>query len=203
MIRTKIVVFVGEVFSEYASRYPTSVVSLEAQNILEIPFKRLSSMCCVYFVWMCISWFWLKLLVSSGEVFSEQTGPHEAKMVSLEAQNILEVPFKGLGSMCGVYCVWMCISLFWPKIAVFVGRGLLGTGGRCQTSVLSLEAQNITEVPFKGLSSMCCIYFVWTRILWFRPKIAVIVGSGLLGTGESISDECGVIGSAEHLRSTI
>ena len=46
-----------------------------------------------------------KLLVSSGEVLSEQTGPHEAKMVPLEAQNILEVPFKGLSSMGCVYYV--------------------------------------------------------------------------------------------------
>ena len=44
-----------------------------------------------------------KLLVSSGEVFSEQKGPHEAKMVSLEAQNTLEVPFNGLSPICCVY----------------------------------------------------------------------------------------------------
>ena len=34
-------------------------------------------------------------------------------------------------------------------------------------------------------------------------KVAVFVGRGLLGTGESLSDERGVIGSAEHLRSAI
>ena len=37
----------GNGFSEQASPYPTSVVSLEAQNILEVPFKGLGSMCCV------------------------------------------------------------------------------------------------------------------------------------------------------------
>ena len=40
----------GEVFSEQASQYQTSVVSLEAQNIIEVPFKSLISMCCVYVV---------------------------------------------------------------------------------------------------------------------------------------------------------
>ena len=40
----------GEVFTEQASRYQTSVVSLEVRNIIEVPFKGLGSMCCVYFV---------------------------------------------------------------------------------------------------------------------------------------------------------
>ena len=48
----------GEVFSEQASRYQTSVVSLEAQNILEVPFKGLSSMCCVYF---CVNVYFMIL----------------------------------------------------------------------------------------------------------------------------------------------
>ena len=71
---------------------------------------------------------------------------------------------------------------------------------RHQTSVVSLEGQNIIEVPFKGLSSTCCVYFVYFMIL---SKIGVFAGRGILGTGESISDEWGVIGSAEHLRSSI
>ena len=131
-------------------------------------------MCRVYFVWMCISWFWIKLLFSSGEVFSEQASRYQTSVVSLEAQNILEAPFKGLSSMCCVYFVWMCISWFWPKIVVFVGRGFFWRvfseqASRCPTSVVSLEARNILEVPCKGPSSMCCVYFVWMCILWFRP----------------------------------
>ena len=35
------------------------------------------------------------------------------------------------------------------------------------------------------------------------PEIAVLVGRGLLGTGDVILEECGVVGSIEHLRSTI
>ena len=40
-----------------------------------------------------------KLLFSSGEVFSEQSNRYQTSVVSLEAQNIIEVPFKGLISM--------------------------------------------------------------------------------------------------------
>ena len=42
----KLLFSTGEVFSEQAGRYPTSAVSLEAQNIIEVPFKGLMSMCC-------------------------------------------------------------------------------------------------------------------------------------------------------------
>ena len=45
-------------------------------------------------------------------------------------------------------------------MVVFVGRGLLGADGSHEAKTVSLEAQNILEVPFKGLSSMCCVYFV-------------------------------------------
>ena len=48
-----------------------------------------------------------KLLFSSGDGFSD---PYQTSVVSLEAQNIIEVPFKGLSSMRYVYFVWMCIS---------------------------------------------------------------------------------------------
>ena len=49
--------------------------------------------------------FDLKLLFSSGEIFSEQVSPYQTGVVSLEAQNIIEVPFKGIGSVCCVYSV--------------------------------------------------------------------------------------------------
>ena len=38
MIYTKIAVIVGRKLSEHASRYQTSVESLEVQNIIEAPF---------------------------------------------------------------------------------------------------------------------------------------------------------------------
>ena len=107
--RHKLLLSSGEVFSEHASRYQTRVMSLEAQNILEVPLKGLSSMWCVYFVWMWISTFRLKLLFSSGEVFSEQASLYQTSVVSLEAQNILEVPFIGLSSTC---CVYLCECVF-------------------------------------------------------------------------------------------
>ena len=56
-------------------------------------------------------------------------------------------------------CVYVYFKIL-SKIAVFVGRGLLGTGEPISDECGALEAQNIIEVPFKGLSSMCCVYFV-------------------------------------------
>ena len=102
-----------------------------------------------------------KLLFSSGEVFSEQASRYHTSAASLEAKNILEVPFKDLSSMCSVYFYVNVYFMILTKIAVFVGRDLLGRGESIYpTSVVSLKAQNIIEVPFKGLSSMCCVYFM-------------------------------------------
>ena len=95
----------GEVLSEQASPYQTSVLSLEAHNIIEAPFKV--SIECVAFS-LCsgdFHDFHTKLLFSSGEVFSEQASRYPTSVVSLEAQNILDVPHKGLSSMCCVYFV--------------------------------------------------------------------------------------------------
>ena len=90
---------------------------------------RVSVQCVTFTVCECVFHnFDQKLLFSSGEVFSEQASLYQTSVVSLEAQNILEVPFKGLSSMCCVYSVWMCISWFSPQIVVFVGRGIHGTG---------------------------------------------------------------------------
>ena len=94
----------GKVFSEQASRYQTSVVSLEAQNILKVPFK-VSVQCVAFTLCECVFFhdFDQKLLFSSGGVFSEQASRYHTSVVSLEAQNITEVPFKGRSSMWCVY----------------------------------------------------------------------------------------------------
>ena len=105
MILTKLLFSSGEVFSEQASRYQTSVVSLEAQNIIEVPVEGLSSACCVTLCECVFHEFHHKLPFSSGEVFSEQACRYQTSMMSLEAQNILEVLFQGLSSTCGVYFV--------------------------------------------------------------------------------------------------
>ena len=95
----------GEVFSEQASPYPTSVVSLEAQITIECDL-RVSVESIAFTLCECAFHdFDHKLLFSSGEVFLEQASRYQTSMVSLEAQNILEVPFKGLRSMCCVYFV--------------------------------------------------------------------------------------------------
>ena len=92
----KLLLLSGEVFSEQASRYQTSDVSLETQNILEVPFKV--SVQCVAFT-LCEYVFYAfdqKLLLSSGEVFSERASRYQTSAVSLEAHNIIEVAFTGL-----------------------------------------------------------------------------------------------------------
>ena len=157
----------GEVFSEQASRCQTSEVSLEAQNILEVPFKGLSSMCCVYFLWMCFLWFWPKLLLSSGEVCSEQVSRYQTNVESLEAQNIIEVPFK-VPVQCVAFTLRECVFHdFDPKMLFSSGEVFSEHASRYQTTVVSLEAQNIIEWPFKGLGSTCCVNFVWMCISWF------------------------------------
>ena len=89
------------------------------------------------------------------------------------------------------------------KIAVFVGRGLLGIGESIsdECGVIG-SAEHLRSAiywsQFNVLRLLCVnVYFM------ILTEIAVFVGRGLLGTGESISDECGVTGSAEHLRGTI
>ena len=62
---------------------------------------------------------------SSGGVFSEQTAPHEAKMVSLEPQSI---PGGHLDINIRIYCVYLDYMEF-GQMVVFVGRGLLGADG--------------------------------------------------------------------------
>ena len=90
---------------EHASPYHASVVSLEAHNILEVPF-RVSAQCVAFTLWECaFHEFDPKMLFSSGEVISEQASRYQTCVVSLKAQNIIEVPFKGLISMCCVYFV--------------------------------------------------------------------------------------------------
>ena len=105
--------------------------------------------------------------------------------------------------MCCIYFVWMCISWFWPKIAVFVGRGLLGTGESIsdECGVIG-SAEHLRSTIHGPLFDVLRLLYVNVYFM-ILTKIDVFVGRGLLGTGESISDECGVIGSAEPLRSTI
>ena len=77
------------------------MVSLEMQNILEAPFLSVSVQCVAFTLCECVFYdFDQKLLFSSGEVFSEQASRYQTSVASLEAQNILEVPFKGLSPMC-------------------------------------------------------------------------------------------------------
>ena len=76
------------------------MVSLETQNILEVPLLRVSVQCVAFTLCECVFYdFDHKLLFSSGEVFSEEASRYQTSMVSLEAQNILEIPFMGLSSM--------------------------------------------------------------------------------------------------------
>ena len=66
-----------------------------------------------------------KLWFSSGGVFSEQAGAHEAKMVSLVSQNIPGVHLD--------INIWKCCVYVWQnefgQTVVFVGRGLLWADG--------------------------------------------------------------------------
>ena len=97
------------------------MVSLEPQRI---PGGRLDIIIWnTVFIW--IKWNLDKWWFSSGGVFSEQAGPHEAKMVSLEPQNI---PGGHLGFEIWKYCVYLESKKFGQKV-VFVGRGLLGADG--------------------------------------------------------------------------
>ena len=100
----------------------------------------------------------------------------------------------------------LCVNVYFmilTKIAVFVGRGLLGTGVSISDEcgvIGSAEHHRSTIYGSRfNVSRLLCVN-VYFMIL---TKIDVFVGRGLLGTGESISDECGVIGSTEHHRSTI
>ena len=76
------------------------------------------------------------------------------------------------------------------KIVVFVGRGLLGTGesisDECGVIGTTEHLRSTIEGSQFNVLRLLCVSVYFT-------KIAVFVGRGLLGTGESISDECGVI----------
>ena len=75
----------GGVFSEQTGPYEAKMVSLNRRaspgDIWILIFENI--------VFIQINRNLDKWVFSSGGVFSEQTGPHEAKMVSLEPQSIL------------------------------------------------------------------------------------------------------------------
>ena len=165
---------------------------------------RVSVQCAVFALCECeFHDFDQKLLFSSGEVSSEQASPYQTSVVSLESQIIIYATFKSLNWMCRVYFVWTWIPWFWPEIAVFVGRGLLGTRQSITDGCGVIGIETHSGSTIKGISWLRRVYFVWMWISWFCPEIAVFAGRGLLGTGESISGEYGVIGMAEHRRITI
>ena len=58
-------------------------------------------------------------------------------------------------------------------------------------------------MPFEG--SVECVAFLLSECEFhvFNHKIVVFVGSGFVGTGESISEQCGAIGSAGHHKNFI
>ena len=95
-IGPKLLVSSGKAFSEQASPYRTSVVSLEAQNIIEVQLRVSVECVALTFCSREFRDFDNKLFFSLGEVFSEHAIPHQMGVVSLEAQNILEAPSKGL-----------------------------------------------------------------------------------------------------------
>ena len=74
----------GGVFSEQTGPHEAKMVSLEPQSIPGdiwiLIFEN------IVFIWN--KWNFDKWLFLSGVVFSEQAGPHEAKMISLEPQSI-------------------------------------------------------------------------------------------------------------------
>ena len=75
------------------------MVSLESQNIYEVPFKA-SVECVAFSLCECeFHDFAQKLLFSSGEVFLKQASPRQTSVGPYELQNIIEAPFKGFCSM--------------------------------------------------------------------------------------------------------
>ena len=99
--------------------------------------------------------------------------------------------------MCRVYFVLWWVPWFWPS---FVGSGLLGTGESISDEWGVVGIAEHHRSPVQGPSWMCRVYFVYWRVSWSWP---VFGGKGLLGTGESRSDECDVDGIAEHHRSPV
>ena len=81
-----------------------------------------------------------KLLFSTGEVVLEQASPYQ---MSLEAQNITEVPFK-VSVECAAFTLRECVFHdFDPKLLFSSGEVFSEQASPCQTTVVSLEAQNI------------------------------------------------------------
>ena len=100
----------------------------------------------------------------------------------------------------------LCVNGYFmilAKVAVFVGRGRLGTDESIsdEGGVIGSTEHLRSTIYWSEINVLCSLCVnVYFMIL---TKIAVFVGGGLLGTGESISDEYDVIGSAEHLRNAI
>ena len=67
---------------------------------------------------------WSKMCVSSGEVFSGPSSPHEARVVPLDTQNPVGGPFDIYAGNCHVYPVWKGTSSLLENVCI-VWRGVL------------------------------------------------------------------------------
>ena len=126
------------------------------------------------------------MMVSSGGVFSEQTGPHEAKMVSLEPQNI---PGGHLDIDIWKYRVYLDYKEF-GQMVVSVGRGLLGADGSPwgENGAIGTAEHPRGTFGYWYLKILCL-----SRLNEFGQMV-VFVGRGLLGAdgfpwGENLSLE--------------
>ena len=159
--------------------------------------------CRVYHVQMCNSRFWDENLFRLVRVFSEQAGPHEVRVVSLESQNIPGYPFNAYFRNCPVYYVQMCNSWFWWKYVFWLVRVFLQQVCLYEAGVVLLELQNIPDVHLLLIFGNWHIYSVYVGDSWFLPRISASFGQTVLETGASTGGEGGVFGIAEYPRRSV